>query len=77
MTTPKKHIDFAKDNLAHIAATKNDVKNENEVKDEDGEWYRRRSGPKLFEILCICFFMKYMTLGSNTILETFYENFIY
>ena len=37
MTTPKKHIDFAKDNLAHIAATKNDVKNENEVKDEDGE----------------------------------------
>ena len=37
MTIPQKHIDFAKDNLAHIAAAKNDVDNENETEDEDGE----------------------------------------
>jgi hypothetical protein len=50
------------------------VKNGNEAEDEDGEWYWRRSGPKLFEI-CIRFFMKYMTLGSKTILDTLYQFF--
>ena len=51
------------------------VKNGNEAEDEDGEWYWRRSGPKLFEI-CIRFFMKYMTLGSKTILDTLYKFFV-
>ena len=46
MTIPQKHLDFAKDNLARIAAAENDVKNGNEIEDEDGEWYWRRSGPK-------------------------------
>ena len=51
------------------------VENRNEAEDEDGEWYWRRSGPKLFEI-CIHFSMKYMTLGSKTILDTLYRNFV-
>ena len=37
MTIPQKHLDFAKDNLARIAAAENDVKNGNEIEDEDGE----------------------------------------
>ena len=37
MTIPQKHIDFAKDNLAYIAAAENDVKNGNEAEDKDEE----------------------------------------
>ena len=37
MTNPQKHIDFAKDDLAHIAAAKNDAKNGYEAEDGDGE----------------------------------------
>ena len=37
MTIPQKHIDFAKDNLARIAAVENNVDNENESENEDGE----------------------------------------
>ena len=39
MTIPKKHIDFAKDNLARIAAVENNVDNGNEAENEDREWY--------------------------------------
>lgn len=34
---PQKHIDFVKDNLAHIVATKNDVEAGIEGEGEDGE----------------------------------------
>jgi hypothetical protein len=37
MTIPQKHIEFAKDNLARIAAAENNVQNGNEAEDEDGE----------------------------------------
>lgn len=37
MTILKKHIDFAKDNLARITTIKNGDENGNEAKDEDGE----------------------------------------
>ena len=37
MTIPQKYIDFAKDNLARVAAVKNDIKNEYEAEDGDGE----------------------------------------
>ena len=37
MTIPKKHIDFAKDNLARITAVENGAENGNEAEDEDGE----------------------------------------
>jgi hypothetical protein len=37
MTISQKHIDFAKDNLACIAAAENDLENGNEVEDEEGE----------------------------------------
>ena len=36
MTIPQKHIDFAKDSLARVAATKNDTGNGYEAKDGDG-----------------------------------------
>ena len=36
-TIPKKHIDFGKDNLACIAATKKNIENGNDVEDGDGE----------------------------------------
>ena len=63
-----KHIDFAKGNLAHIAAVKNGVENGNEIEDKDGELYCHRPEPRLFKI-CFCFFIKYMTLGSNLIFK--------
>ena len=37
MTIPQKHIDFAKDNLARIAAAENDAGNGYETEDEDGK----------------------------------------
>ena len=37
MTIPKKHTDFAKDNLARIVAVKNIVKIENKVEDDNEE----------------------------------------
>ena len=37
MTIPKKHIDFAKDNLTRIAAAENDADNGYEAKDGDGK----------------------------------------
>ena len=37
MTIPQRHIDFAKDNLARIAATENDTKNGYKAEDGDGE----------------------------------------
>ena len=41
MTIPHKHIDFANDNLARIAAAKNDADNGYEVEDGDGELQHR------------------------------------
>jgi len=35
MTIPQKHIDFAKDNLARIAAAENDAENGYEAEDGD------------------------------------------
>ena len=37
MTIPPKHMDFAKDNFARIAAAENDAENGYEAKDGDGE----------------------------------------
>ena len=37
MTIPQKHIDFAKDNLARIAAAENDAENGYGAEDGDGE----------------------------------------
>ena len=36
MTIPQKDIDFAKDNLAHIATMENDAENGYEMEDGDG-----------------------------------------
>ena len=37
MTIPQKHIDFVKDNLAHIAAAENDAENGYKAEDGDGK----------------------------------------
>ena len=41
MTIPQKHIYFAKDNLAHIAAADNDVENGHKAEDGDEETQHR------------------------------------